>query len=143
MTDDAIRSNSVRCFNIAAVGCADAVLPGQGDGGGVRRHIVSFRLDEINLLSVSGDAGVLVIDTATTDEEPLSDSDNSTTYAYTTNGFENAKKITASLNPNMPAFYTLTVALAAPTGATSLGVVPLNRGLEPLSTASMVAAPVG
>ena len=59
-------------------------------------------------------------------------SDTSTSYAITTN--ESNKKITAAIDTNMPSGLTLTVALAAPTGASTPGAKTLSTAAQDVVT---------
>lgn len=78
---------------------------------------VTFEVQAINQISVSGNPSTLSVNTATAGSAPTSASNNSTTWAITTN--ELSKKVTAAINSNMPTGVTLSVNLAAPTGASS------------------------
>jgi hypothetical protein len=83
---------------------------------------VTFQVDAINEISVTGTPS-LIISTATAGSEPDFATDDTTTYAITTN--ESGKKITAAIDENMPQYVTLEVMLDAPiaeegeTGGTS------------------------
>lgn len=81
---------------------------------------VTFEVQAVNQLSVSGDPGALTISTATAGSAPSSATNASTTWAITTN--ESNKKVTASINSAMPAGVTLTLTLSAPSGAASSAV---------------------
>ena len=59
-------------------------------------------------------------------------SNSTTTYSITTN--EEDRKITGAINTAMPDGVTLTVALAAPTGALSTGPTQLGTGALDLVT---------
>jgi hypothetical protein len=85
---------------------------------------VTYEVQAINEIGVSGNPGALTISTATAGSAPDSVSDASTTWAVTTN--ESTKKITAAINTAMPTGLTLTVNLGAPTGGTSAGAVTLG-----------------
>jgi len=90
---------------------------------------VSFQVEEINVIAVSGDPGTLIITAAAAAAAPgepiLSDPDSSTTYAITTN--KTGKKITAKLSSPMLPGLTLMVNLEAPTGATPIDDVELSE----------------
>lgn len=77
-------------------------------------------------LSVSGSPPALVVSTAVAGAQPVAVTDASTTYT-TSALFLATKKITGQLNANMPAGVTLTIALVAPSGATSNGTVTLDN----------------
>lgn len=85
---------------------------------------VSVEVQAINQMAVSGDPAPLVVNTATAGGAPNPATDASTTYDITTN--EANKSIQAVMDSNLPAGITLTVALAAPAGATSAGPVALS-----------------
>jgi hypothetical protein len=77
-------------------------------------------------LTVSGSPGLLRVNAAVAGNAPTAVSNNSTSYTTRTTGGSGAKKITARLSSNMPAGTTLTITMAATTGATSLGAITLN-----------------
>lgn len=93
--------------------------------GNSTTQTVTFEVQAINEISVSGDPAKLTINTATAGAEPDAVSDASTTYDLTTNA--TGKKITAVLNAAMPADVTLTINMVAPAGATSAGAVTLTN----------------
>ncbi|MDB6056442.1 MAG: hypothetical protein JWO95_286 [Verrucomicrobiales bacterium] len=92
--------------------------------GNTAQQTVSFEVQAINEISVSGNPGALVISTATAGNAPDGVQDSSTSYAITSN--ESDRKITAQIDTAMAAGTTLKVNLAAPTGATSAGDVVLG-----------------
>jgi hypothetical protein len=71
------------------------------------------------------DPGVLLVASAPPGSQPTPITDATTTYNVRVNA-ASFKKITAQLNAPMPAGVTLTVTLAPPPGATSLGPVSLD-----------------
>jgi hypothetical protein len=78
-------------------------------------------------VTVSANPAALKITTAIAGSQPISVSDNSTTYTVVTpNPAGRTYKITAQLDALMPTNVTLTATLAAPTGATSVGPVALD-----------------
>lgn len=83
---------------------------------------LTFQVDAINQIAFSGNPS-LVINSATAGSAPASATAGAT-WAVTTN--QSNAKITASINAAMPANVTLTVALVAPSGATSTGAQPLG-----------------
>jgi hypothetical protein len=87
---------------------------------------VSFTIAAINEISVSASTLSLTVNSATAGSAPTAATDNTTSYAITTNGGADGKRITAKINTDMPTGVTLSVELAAPTGASSSGVVPLT-----------------
>ena len=74
---------------------------------------------------VSGDPALLSITTAVAGSAPTGVSDVSTTYDVRVNA-STVKKITARLSAPMPTGVTLTMTLAPPIGATSMGPVVLD-----------------
>lgn len=76
-------------------------------------------------LTVSGNPALMRINTAVAGSQPTSVTNAVTTYNVRVGKTDN-KKITARLNTNMPAGVTLTVTLAPPPGATSLGAITLT-----------------
>ena len=91
---------------------------------------LTFQVDAINQIAVMGSPS-LVINTAFAGAEPSS-ATASVTWAVTTN--QSTAKVTASLSAAMPANVTLTVALVAPSGATSSGAQPLGTTAVDLVT---------
>ena len=83
---------------------------------------VTFEVDAINQIAFSGNPS-LVINSATAGSAPASAMAGAT-WAVTTN--QSNAKITASINAAMPANVTLSVVLAAPSGATSTGAQSLG-----------------
>ncbi|HEX2188414.1 MAG TPA: hypothetical protein VHG51_05920 [Longimicrobiaceae bacterium] len=83
---------------------------------------VSYEVQAINQLSVSGSPS-LVISSAPAGSAPTS-ATASGSYAVTTN--QTGKKITAELDNDLPSGVTLSVTLAAPTGAISVDGVSLS-----------------
>jgi hypothetical protein len=81
-------------------------------------QVVTFQVDAINQIAFAGSPS-LVINTATAGSNPTSATSATATWAVTTN--QSNAKITASLDSNMPAGLTLSVALGAPAGSTSIG----------------------
>jgi hypothetical protein len=93
---------------------------------------VTFEVQAIDEISASGDPGALTISTATAGSEPDNATDNTTTYAVTTNGTN--KKITGEIEANMPANVTLQVNLTAPTGGSGSGATSLSTTAADLVT---------
>lgn len=87
--------------------------------GASAEQTATYKVDPINELAVTG-TPILTINAAVAGQEPAPVTDNSTTYAITTNCATDGKKITAAINSDMPDGTTLVVNLAAPTGATSV-----------------------
>lgn len=85
--------------------------------GNTTTQTVTYQVAAINEISVSGNPGALVVNTATAGSEPDPASDATTTYAITTN--EESKKITGKIDTAMPNGTTLKIKLTAPTGASS------------------------
>lgn len=94
---------------------------------------VTFTIGSIDAITVSGNPAALVVASATAGSGPTSATDATTTYAVTTNN--TARRVTGAIDTAMPAGVTLSVALAAPTGATSAGPVALTTTAQALVTA--------
>ena len=77
-------------------------------------------------LSASGNPALLRVNTAVAGSEPIAVSNSSTSYTVTTPNPNRPHNITAQIDANMPVGITLTVSLAAPPGATSLGPIALD-----------------
>jgi hypothetical protein len=80
-------------------------------------------------LRVSGDPGPLNVSTAVAGAQPDAVSAGATTYDVRVNA-ATVKKITAQLSAPLPPGVTLTVTLAPPTGATSMGAVTLDATVK-------------
>jgi hypothetical protein len=93
---------------------------------------VTYEVQAVNQISVSGNPSALVVSTASAGSAPTSATNSSTTWAITTN--ESNKKVTAAINTAMPSGVTLSASLAAPTGATSAGSVALTTTAADLVT---------
>jgi len=92
--------------------------------GNTAQQTVTYQVDAINEISVSDNPDNLVINSATAGSQPNEDTDNTTTWAITTN--QTSRKMTGSINSNMPANVTLEINLIAPTGGVSEGDVSLS-----------------
>ena len=92
--------------------------------GNSATQIVSYEVKAINELSVSSESVSLAVDSATAGSAPTAATNSTTTYSITTN--ESDRKIVGALNTDMPSGVTLSVALAAPSGAASAGQVALS-----------------
>ncbi len=99
-------------------------LAGLALAANTAQQTVTFQVDAINEISVSGNPGNLAVTTATAGSQPDQDTDNSTSWAVTTNGTN--KKMTGDIDSNMPSDVTLEINLVAPTGGSSSGDVSLS-----------------
>ena len=117
-------NNKIRLGTLAmAMGM---VLGGQALAGDTAQQTVTYEVTAINEISVSGNPGALTVSAATAGSQPDAVSDNTTSWAITTNAGTDAKKLTAAIDSDMPAGVTLTVNVAAPSGGTSMGAVTLS-----------------
>lgn len=112
---------NTKTLSIAALALALTAAAGEASA---QTQTVTFSVEPINEMTVSGNPGALTINAATAGSAPTSVSDASTTWAITTN--QTGTKVTAAIDQAMPANVTLRVSLAAPTGATSAGSVALG-----------------
>ncbi|MGA1875949.1 MAG: hypothetical protein ACMUIA_10110 [bacterium] len=88
-------------------------------------QLVTFEVQAIDAVSVSGDPGALVIGGAAAGSPPTSATDSTTSYAITTN--QANRRITGAIDSAMPANTTLSINLAAPIASgTSAGDVSLS-----------------
>jgi hypothetical protein len=92
---------------------------------------LTFQVDAINQIAFTGSPS-LVINTAAAGSNPNS-ATTAVSWSVTTN--QSNAKITASLDAALPANVTLTVDLAAPSGATSAGAQSLSTTAVDLVTA--------
>lgn len=93
---------------------------------------VTFTITALDAITVSGSPGPLVVNDAVAGNPPTADIDTATTYAVTTNN--TSRRVTGRINTAMPTGLTLSVALAAPTGATSTGNITLTTTAVSLVT---------
>src|SRR3954469_2900656 len=84
---------------------------------------VTFQVNALNRMAVSGSQTPMAITTAAAGMAPTPVIGSGGTYTLTTN--ERNQKITAAIDASLPAGVTLEVALSAPVGAVSSGLVPL------------------
>ncbi len=111
---------------LAAVILASGLLgfASKVQAGASATQTVTYEVQAINELSVSGATASLTVNAAVAGSAPTAVTDTSTTYAITTN--ETARKITGALNTDMPTGVTLSVTLGAPAGGTSAGKQALS-----------------
>lgn len=102
---------------------------------------ITYQVQAINEISVSGNPGALIVITAVPGSQPTAVTDATTTYAITTNIA--SKKITGALNTAMPANTALKVTLVAPTGGSSAGQVTLTASAQDLVTGISTLAESG
>src|SRR2546423_3741800 len=77
-------------------------------------------------LLASGNPRTMTVTGAVAGSQPLTVTDNFTTYTVSALAIQ-PRKITAQINTNMPGGVTLTILLVAPSGATSSGRVALDN----------------
>lgn len=114
----------------SALVLAVSVLAAREASAQTATQTVSYEVTAVDQISVSG-APSLVVNAATAGNA-LTAATASGTYAVTTNGSD--RKITASIDSNLPTGVTLTVTLGAPTGATSAGAVTLSTTSQDVVT---------
>lgn len=114
---------------LAAAGLALVATAGNAAAQAVQT--VAFEVQAINEMAFTG-TPTLTINSATAGSAPTA-ATASASYAITTN--ETNRKITAQINSAMPTGVTLSVSLAAPSGATSAGSVVLGTTAADVVTA--------
>ncbi|HEX8361747.1 MAG TPA: hypothetical protein VF613_16640 [Longimicrobium sp.] len=107
----------MRRIALAAAALALTAVAGEASA---QSQSVTFSVEPINQMTVSGNPGALTINAATVGSGLTSATDASTTWGITTN--QTGTKVTASIEEAMPAGVTLKVQLGAPTNATSANV---------------------
>lgn len=80
---------------------------------------VTYEVQEIALIDVSGSPGAMTITAAAPGQAPTPVTNALTTYSITNNAGSDSKKITAAIDTAMPENVTLEVELAPPTGASA------------------------
>lgn len=101
-------------------------------GSNVATQTITFSIEPISEIAVSGDPAPLIAYGAVPGSDPADVVDNSTFYAVTTNGM--SEKVMANLNAPMPDGTMLCIMVAAPVGATSVGNVDLDTSNQNVVT---------
>ena len=114
----------------SALVLAVSVIAARDASAQTATQTVSYEVAAVDQISVSGSPSLVV--NAATAGNALTAATASGTYAVTTNGSD--RKITASIDSNLPTGVTLTVTLGAPTGATSAGAVTLSTTAQDVVT---------
>jgi hypothetical protein len=121
----------MKALQIAAtLAIAASVFAAKDASAQTATQTVSYEVAAVDQISVAGSPS-LVVNSATAGNA-LNSATASGTYAVTTNGTN--RKITASIDTNMPTGVTLTVSLGAPTGASSAGTVTLSTTAQDVVT---------
>jgi hypothetical protein len=110
--------------SLAAAILSAGILSLNAFAGNSAQQTVTYEVSAINELSVSGATASVTVNSATAGSAPNVATDSTTTYAITTN--EEGRKITGSINSNMPTGVTLSATLVGPTGAESQGKKALS-----------------
>lgn len=106
-------------FVVAALLCMSAAAYAADSA----TQTVTFEVQAINEISVSGNPGPLVVNATTAGGALVAATDSSTTYSVSTN--DTGKKITAGIDAAMPTGTTLAVKLAS-SKATSAGEADIS-----------------
>jgi hypothetical protein len=114
---------------------------GNAYAAGNTDQTVTYQVTSIDEISVSGNPGALIVNTADPGSQPTAVTDASTSFSITTNN--SSRKITGSLDSAMPANTSLKVTLTAPTGGASAGQVTLNATAQDLVTGISTLAESG
>ncbi len=85
---------------------------------------ITYSVESIDTIAISGNPGPLVVNTATAGSDPSTAIDNSTTFAVTTNN--DSRNITCAVSSSMPTGVSLGINMDAPTGATSMGYIDMT-----------------
>jgi hypothetical protein len=111
---------------VLLVGLGSGVASAQADS-----NTVTYTISPVTLIDIAADVN-LTIDSVNSIGGGLANDTDSTTYAITNNA--GAKKLVGKLNTAMPANTTLSLQVAAPTGAASAGAVTLTNSNQDLVT---------
>ena len=111
-------------LNIALVTVISASFAASTFAASSATQTVTYEVSAINELSVSSPTVSLTVNAASAGSAPTAATNSATSYAITTN--EAGRKITGSINSDMPTGVTLAVALAAPSTGFSLGSQSLS-----------------
>lgn len=127
---------------LTAILAAGLVLGASGlaMAGATANQTLTYEVQAINELSVSGSPDAIIVNAATAGSQPDEASNALTTYAITTN---QSRKITGAIDTAMPSGVALKVTLAAPTGGTSSGDVTLSATAADLVTGISTLAESG
>jgi hypothetical protein len=110
-------------LNLLILLCLIVLFDGNAYGGQTGTAVAAFYFQEINEIAISG-SPTLTINSAVPGHEPQPVLDTSSSYAITTNGTN--KKLTASIDRQMPANTTLEIQCATPGVGASKGFVALS-----------------
>jgi len=113
----------MKLVRMVALATASAALMSRGALAQTTTQTVTFEVDAINQIAVTGTPSLL-INAASAGSAPTSVTSSGNSWAVTTN--QTGAKITASIPTAMPAGVTLSATLAAPGGATSAGIKALG-----------------
>lgn len=121
----------MKLVRMVAFAAAGAVLVSRGAFAQTATQTVTYEVDAINQISVSGSPSLL-INAATAGSAPTSVTTSGITWAVTTN--QTGSTISASIASAMPTGVTLSANLAAPTGGTSTGLQAIGTTAVSLVT---------
>lgn len=108
--------------------------------GNTATQRITYSIEEATYISVSGDPTPMRVVAATSGTEPVPVTEASTSYSLAANGGENAKKITAAIDKDLPAGVLLEVQLAPPDGnATSTRQAMSSRATDLVTNIDNVA----
>jgi len=131
----------MKLVRMVAVATASAALVSRGALAQSTTQTVTFQVDAINQIAVTGSPSLL-INAASAGSAPTSVTSSGNSWAVTTN--QTGAKITASIATAMPTGVTLSATLGAPAGATSAGVkalgttaVDMVTGITKLNSSSL------
>ena len=133
-------------INRRVVGLAGVLAFGAALSAGAQTatQTVRFQVVPMSRIAVSGTAGPLIVTAAAPGAQPTSATMGGTSYGITTN--ETNQKITAAIDSPMPTGMTLAVAMGAPAGAASAGLMTLGTSsadvVTGISTVSASALPI-
>ncbi len=101
-----------------------AMIHGWLSATNVATQTITFSIDPITEISVSGDPTPLSASLASAGSDPSDVTEESTFYSLTTNGC--SEKVVVCINAPMPTGTGLCVTVTAPNGATSVGCIDLD-----------------
>lgn len=121
-----------------ALGLSFSLSAGAGSTATQR---ITYSIQEATHIAVSGDPAPMLVVAATPGADPVPVTEASTSYSIASNAGENAKKITAAIDRDLPAGVHLEVQLAPPDGnATSTRHVLSSRAADLVTNIDNVAA---
>jgi hypothetical protein len=123
---------AMRALDSISTAVAMVLLAGATAGAQSATQVVSFRVNPISEIAISGSPAPLVVDAPRSSQQSATTTMGGTSYAITAN--EGNQRISAALNEPMPNGVSLAVSLDAPAGGASRGITALGTSARDVVT---------